>query len=64
MTIKIIKRGFPKVEIPIQAVCKSCHSIIEFTKQDARISISRNQLDGPSYSVVCPVCTKMVVHYT
>ncbi|MGJ7500088.1 hypothetical protein ACSFBF_06985 [Variovorax sp. ZT5P49] len=56
--MKIISRGkLPDLQ-PIQAECGYCHTVVEFTRQEAR-HVS-DQRDGDYYSLACPVCSKEI----
>lgn len=51
MAIKVIKRGYRK-EIA-QVTCRLCHSVLEYTKKDVKVSQQYNDED---YWITCPIC--------
>jgi RNase P subunit RPR2 len=56
--MRIVKRGIPKEEILIQAGCRHCDSVIEFSRSEGRIT--RDQRDGDFVTIICPVCGREI----
>lgn len=52
--MKIIKRGAPPSEIPLQATCHHCKTEIEFVPLEAQFIA--DQREGDYYRIPCPVC--------
>ena len=56
--MRIIERGTPPNEQPIEGRCRNCKTIFEFMQHEAkRIS---DQRDGDYWHLNCPVCNQTV----
>jgi len=56
--MKIIKRGTPPDQNPIQGTCTYCHTEVEFLPIEARKEMHRNQVH---YFIKCPVCDQQII---
>lgn len=56
--MRIIERGTPPTEQPIEGRCRNCRTIFEFMRNEA--TFVPDQRDGNFWMVVCPVCNENV----
>jgi len=59
--IKVIRKGTPPEETPIQVECRRCRSVLEFVP--ASVKRVFDQRDGDFYQFLCPVCGTTVTSY-
>lgn len=52
--MKIISRGVNPVTKPVQATCRNCNTVIEFSPFEAKYV--NDQRDGDFYEIACPEC--------
>lgn len=55
MAIKVIKKGHRKTVA--RAVCRVCHSVLEYTEADVRVSQMYNDED---HWITCPICGTVI----
>lgn len=53
--MKVVSRGIPPDSQEYTATCSSCRSVLEFKKNEARVTSDRNEM---VYVLICPVCNK------
>lgn len=56
--MKIIERGTPPSEKPIEGRCSNCRTIFEFMQNEAKLIC--DQRDGNYWHLNCPVCKHTV----
>ncbi len=58
MAIRIIKQKVAYGDKPMRVTCPGCRSVVEFTKQDAKLV--NDQRDGDYYTIDCPCCPRRI----
>lgn len=56
--MRIIERGTPPADKPIQAKCNNCKTLFEFMQNEAQRV--HDQRDGDYWHLNCPVCNHTV----